>query len=174
MPLEGFHQRFIYELHVHASICHLAHYIMLYFLCQEQEAALRSTPDIVVATPGRMLDHLCNSIGVHLDDLAVLILDEADRLLEIGFSAEIRELVYMLWPRSCTASMTSIEICPFTLSNHLWFIRQIRLCPQKRQTMLFSATMNTELDELVKLSLNNPVRLSADPSAKRPARLTEE
>lgn len=40
--------------------------------------------------------------------------------------------------------------------------------------MLFSATMNTELDELVKLSLNNPVRLSADPSAKRPARLTEE
>lgn len=65
----------------------------LYFLCQEQEAALRSTPDIVVATPGRMLDHLCNSIGVHLDDLAVLILDEADRLLEIGFSAEIRELV---------------------------------------------------------------------------------
>lgn len=98
MPLEGFHQRFIYELHVHAiyaSICHLAHYIMLYLLCQEQEAALRSTPDIVVATPGRMLDHLCNSIGVHLDDLAVLILDEADRLLEIGFSAEIRELVYI-------------------------------------------------------------------------------
>lgn len=50
-------------------------------------------PDIVVATPGRMIDHLRNSKSVDLDDLAVLILDEADRLLELGFSAEIRELV---------------------------------------------------------------------------------
>lgn len=58
-----------------------------------QAAALRSMPDIVVATPGRMIDHLRNSISVDLDDLAVLILDEADRLLELGFSAEIRELV---------------------------------------------------------------------------------
>lgn len=51
-------------------------------------------PDIVVATPGRMIDHLRNSMSVDLDDLAVLILDEADRLLELGFNAEIRELVY--------------------------------------------------------------------------------
>lgn len=58
-----------------------------------QEAALRSMPDIVVATPGRMIDHLRNSMSVDLEDLAVLILDEADRLLELGFSAEIRELV---------------------------------------------------------------------------------
>lgn len=50
-------------------------------------------PDIVVATPGRMIDHLRNSMSVDLDDLAVLILDEADRLLELGFSAEIHELV---------------------------------------------------------------------------------
>ncbi|XP_059278965.1 DEAD-box ATP-dependent RNA helicase 28 [Lycium ferocissimum] len=107
-----------------------------------QEAALRSMPDIVVATPGRMIDHLRNSMSVDLDDLAVLILDEADRLLELGFSAEIRELV--------------------------------RLCPKRRQTMLFSATMTEEVDQLIKLSLNKPLRLSADPSAKRPAKLTEE
>lgn len=62
-------------------------------LLQVQEAALRSKPDIVVATPGRMIDHIRNSLSVHLDELAVLILDEADRLLELGFSAEIRELV---------------------------------------------------------------------------------
>lgn len=61
--------------------------------CQVQEAALRSMPDIVVATPGRIIDHLRNSMSVDLDDLAVLILDEADRLLEVGFSAEISELV---------------------------------------------------------------------------------
>ncbi|CAN6711004.1 unnamed protein product [Malus baccata var. baccata] len=109
---------------------------------KEQEIALRSKPDIVVATPGRIIDHLHNSMSVDLEDLAVLILDEADRLLEIGFSAEIREL--------------------------------IRLCPKRRQTMLFSATMTTEVDELVKLSLTKPLRLSADPSAKRPVALTEE
>lgn len=57
-------------------------------------------PDVVVATPGRMIDHLRNSMSVDLDDLAVLILDEADRLLELGFSAEIRELVYFLPPWS--------------------------------------------------------------------------
>ncbi|OVA19622.1 Helicase [Macleaya cordata] len=107
-----------------------------------QEAALRSMPDIVVATPGRMIDHLRNSMSVGLEELAVLILDEADRLLELGFSAEIRELV--------------------------------RVCPKRRQTMLFSATMTEEVDELIKLSLNRPMRLSADPSTKRPATLTEE
>ncbi|GMY28239.1 DEAD-box ATP-dependent RNA helicase 28-like [Fagus crenata] len=107
-----------------------------------QEAALRTMPDIVVATPGRMIDHLRNSMSVDLEDLAVLILDEADRLLELGFSAEIRELV--------------------------------RLCPRRRQTMLFSATMTEEVDELIKLSLTKPSRLSADPSKTLPATLTQE
>jgi superfamily II DNA/RNA helicase len=55
-------------------------------------------PDIVVATPGRMIDHLRNSMSVDLDDLSVLILDEADRLLELGFSAEIQELVSVCNP----------------------------------------------------------------------------
>ena len=50
-------------------------------------------PDIVVATPGRIIDHVRNSLSVGLEDLAVVILDEADRLLELGFSAEIQELV---------------------------------------------------------------------------------
>jgi hypothetical protein len=55
-------------------------------------------PDIVVATPGRIIDHLRNSLSVGLEDLAVVILDEADRLLELGFSAEIQELVTVeLW-----------------------------------------------------------------------------
>ncbi|CAN6988248.1 unnamed protein product [Brassica rapa subsp. trilocularis] len=109
---------------------------------REQEVVLRSMPDIVVATPGRMIDHLRNSMSVDLDDLSVLILDEADRLLQTGFATEIQELV--------------------------------RLCPKRRQTMLFSATMTEEVKELAKLSLNKPLRLSADPSARRPPGLTEE
>ncbi|XP_072955239.1 DEAD-box ATP-dependent RNA helicase 28 [Typha angustifolia] len=107
-----------------------------------QETALRSMPDIVVATPGRIIDHIRNTLSVGLEDLAILIFDEADRLLELGFSAEIHEL--------------------------------IRMCPKRRQTMLFSATMTEEVDKLVKLSLNKPVRLEADPSLKRPSTLTEE
>uniref|UniRef100_A0A0D6QTT0 RNA helicase n=1 Tax=Araucaria cunninghamii TaxID=56994 RepID=A0A0D6QTT0_ARACU len=107
-----------------------------------QEVALRSRPDIVIATPGRMIDHLHNAQSVGLEELAVLILDEADRLLELGFSNEIQEL--------------------------------LRLCPKRRQTMLFSATMTEEVDELIKLSLTSPVRLSADPSTMRPSTLMEE
>jgi ATP-dependent RNA helicase DDX27 len=63
--------------------------------CQVQEVGLRSDPDIVIATPGRMIDHLHNSHSVGLEDLAILVLDEADRLLELGFSNEVHELV--LW-----------------------------------------------------------------------------
>lgn len=74
-----------------------------------QEAAFRSMPDIVVVTPGRMIDHLRNSISMDLDDLAVLILDEADRLLELGFSAEIQELV-----RVCPRKRQTM----FFFSNH--------------------------------------------------------
>lgn len=58
-----------------------------------QEAELRSRPDIVVATPGRLLDHIRNSASVYVDDVDVLVLDEADRLLEMGFEAELTEIV---------------------------------------------------------------------------------
>jgi hypothetical protein len=72
--------------------------LLMKFYIQVQEVALRSMPDIVVATPGRIIDHLRNSLSVGLEDLAVVILDEADRLLELGFSAEIQELVTVeLW-----------------------------------------------------------------------------
>ena len=46
-------------------------------------AELRTRPDVVVATPGRLLDHITNSAGVDFDDLEFLILDEADRLLDL-------------------------------------------------------------------------------------------
>lgn len=48
-----------------------------------QAAELRTRPDVVVATPGRLIDHLVNSSGVDLDDLEFLVLDEADRLLDL-------------------------------------------------------------------------------------------
>jgi hypothetical protein len=57
---------------------------------QAQAAALRRGPEIVVATPGRAIDHLRNTAAFGLEDLAVLVLDEADRLLEMGFQDEVR------------------------------------------------------------------------------------
>ena len=58
-----------------------------------QSAALRSRPEIVVGTPGRVIDHVRNTHSFGLEDLASLILDEADRLLEMGFLEEIKEIV---------------------------------------------------------------------------------
>lgn len=92
-----------------------------------QISELRARPQIVVATPGRLLDHVTNSAGVSLEDVEFLVLDEADRLLDLGFQDEVTEL--------------------------------IKACPIDRQTLLFSATMNTKVDDLIKLSLKRPVRI---------------
>eukprot|EP00877_Chromochloris_zofingiensis_P007931 jgi/Chrzof1/3391/Cz12g23200.t1 len=58
-----------------------------------QASVLRKGPEIVVATPGRIIDHLRNTQSFGLEDLSVLVLDEADRLLEMGFKEEINEIV---------------------------------------------------------------------------------
>ena len=58
-----------------------------------QEAELRLRPDVVIATPGRLVDHLRNTPGFSLDMLDILVIDEADRMLEDGFAAELNEIV---------------------------------------------------------------------------------
>ena len=107
-----------------------------------QAAELRTRPEIVVATPGRLIDHVRNTHSVGLEDLAALVLDEADRLLEMGFLEEIREIV--------------------------------RHCPTRRQTMLFSATLTSGVQELAEFSMKHPARLSADQIGTTPGTLTEE
>lgn len=107
-----------------------------------QEAELRNRPDIVVCTPGRMVDHLTNSASIHFGELEILVLDEADKLLQSGFDEELKELV--------------------------------KACPRGRQTMLFSATMNTKVEDLVKMSLNKPVRVQASKPNTLATRLVQE
>ncbi|KAJ1886389.1 nucleolar DEAD-box protein required for synthesis of 60S ribosomal subunit, partial [Kickxella alabastrina] len=58
-----------------------------------QETELRQRPDIVIATPGRLIDHLRNSQSFHLDQIEILIMDEADRMLEDGFEDELTEII---------------------------------------------------------------------------------
>ena len=98
-----------------------------------QAAELRTAPDVVVCTPGRMIDHLRNSMGIHFDGIEILILDEADRLLGMGFTEEVHELV---------------NYCPRQKGS--------------RQTMLFSATMTAGVEELIKLSLHRPIRVAVN------------
>ena len=101
------------------------------FSLREQEAVLRSRPDIIIATPGRFIDHMRNSASFTLDTLEILVLDEADRMLEDGFADELNEI------------LTTI--------------------PKSRQTMLFSATMTSRVDALIRLGLQRPVRLVINP-----------
>lgn len=107
-----------------------------------QEVALRTRPDVLIATPGRLIDHLRNSPTFTLDTLDILVLDEADRMLSDGFADELTEI--------------------------------IKSCPLSRQTMLFSATMTDSVDELVKMSLNKPVRLFVDPKRSTARGLLQE
>ena len=60
---------------------------------KSQEVALRSRPDVVIATPGRLIDHVRNSPSFSLDNLDILVLDEADRMLSDGFADELTEII---------------------------------------------------------------------------------
>lgn len=87
--------------------------------------------NLVVATPGRLLDHLQNTPQFVFKNLRSLIIDEADRILEVGFEDEIRQIVKVL--------------------------------PKERQTMLFSATQTTKVEDLARISLQpNPLYISVD------------
>jgi len=89
---------------------------------------LKSGASIVIATPGRFLDHLKNTKGFNFQNLSMLVIDEADAILKIGFEQELKDIISLL--------------------------------PKKRQSLLFSATMNNKLDDIIRLSLKNPIQIS--------------
>ncbi|KAL9579805.1 MAG: hypothetical protein Q9212_004888, partial [Teloschistes hypoglaucus] len=112
------------------------------FSLREQENQLRTRPDIIIATPGRFIDHMRNSPSFTVSTLEILVLDEADRMLDDGFADELNEI------------LTTI--------------------PKSRQTMLFSATMTSRVDSLIRLGLNRPVRLLVNPTPQTVTTLTQE
>jgi ATP-dependent RNA helicase RhlE len=89
-----------------------------------QIRGLRQRPDILVATPGRLLDHMWNGT-VNLIKVQILVLDEADRMLDMGFAPQINQILEAL--------------------------------PEERQTLLFSATIPTDLADLARASVKDPV-----------------
>ncbi|KAF3481252.1 ATP-dependent RNA helicase drs1 [Arthroderma uncinatum] len=63
------------------------------FSLREQENILKKRPDVIIATPGRFIDHMRNSASFTVDTLEILVLDEADRMLEDGFAEELNEIL---------------------------------------------------------------------------------
>ncbi|MBN4061171.1 DEAD/DEAH box helicase [bacterium AH-315-I18] len=97
-----------------------------------QVKALQSGVDILVATPGRLMD-LYDQGHVNLDEIEILVLDEADRMLDMGFVKDIRRIITYM--------------------------------PQKRQNLLFSATMPKPIRQLADAILRNPVSIQVDSQA---------
>jgi ATP-dependent RNA helicase RhlE len=99
-----------------------------------QEHAFRSGADVIIATPGRLLDHFRFPYA-KLTALEVLVLDEADRMLDMGFLPEIRKIL-----------------------RHL-------PAPTRRQTLFFSATMPDPIRVLTREMLRHPVSINLGPRA---------
>lgn len=54
---------------------------------------LRNNPEVVITTPGRIIDLVMNSRSVGIENLEMIVFDEADKLLELGFEAEIKQIM---------------------------------------------------------------------------------
>ncbi|MEE1979277.1 DEAD/DEAH box helicase [Shewanella xiamenensis] len=91
---------------LHALASKLSSSLNIQLLCggiaqEEQLAELAAKPQLVVATPGRLLD-LCTQSHISLDSIKYLVLDEADRLLEMGFWPDVQKLMAMMPKRKQT------------------------------------------------------------------------
>lgn len=95
-----------------------------------QVATMRQGIDVLVATPGRLLD-LINQNHISLKRIEILVLDEADRMLDMGFLRDIERI--------------------------------IKLMPEKRQNLMFSATFSNDIKKLAHGILNSPMQVEATP-----------
>ncbi len=106
----------------------------------KQAQALSKGTDVLVATPGRLID-LLERGDVSLEKCAYLVLDEADHMLDMGFIHSLRKI-----------------------AKHI---------PLKRQTMLFSATMPKDIEELASTYLRDPVKVQVAPPGKPIERIVQ-
>ncbi len=93
----------------------------------QQKRGLQMGADVVIATPGRLLSHIAHS-DIDLSKVGYFILDEADRMLDMGFFDDIMQIVKRI--------------------------------PEKRQTIMFSATLPPKIRQLAKQILHNPVEVN--------------
>jgi ATP-dependent RNA helicase RhlE len=106
-----------------------------------QVQAIRKGTDILVATPGRLLDLIQQGI-INLSTIEIFVLDEADRMLDMGFVHDIKKI--------------------------------IKLLPQKRQSLFFSATIPANINELAHTILTNPVKVEVTPVSSTAETIQQE
>jgi ATP-dependent RNA helicase RhlE len=103
--------------------------------------ALAQGPNIVIATPGRLLDHI-RQRTVSLARVAILVFDEADRMLDLGFLPQI--------------------------------VNILREVPKERQTLLFSATIPQDIENLIALHTRDPLRIEVGAPTATAQRVEQE
>ena len=107
----------------------------------KQFAQLKGRPRIIVGTPGRICDHLSRG-SLNLKHTGFLAIDEADRMLDMGFSIQLDRIAEYL--------------------------------PSQRQTLMFSATMPSNIIKLSQKYLTDPVRVSVDSPTKAAPKIKQE
>jgi ATP-dependent RNA helicase RhlE len=130
-PTRELAQQISESFHAYGKNLGLRHTVIYGGVSQRPQVdSLRRGTDIIIATPGRLLD-LIQQGHVRLNAVEFLILDEADRMLDMGFINDIRKICAMV--------------------------------PTQRQTLLFSATISSEIKKLAGNLLNNPVSIDIKP-----------
>jgi len=98
-----------------------------------EKVRLRKGANIIISTPGRMVDHLEKTDNFKLDKVEWVVLDEADRMLELGYEREVQKVLDALQIKNS----------------------------QRRQSLLLSATLTTGIQQLSEISLRHPVFIDA-------------
>jgi ATP-dependent RNA helicase DDX31/DBP7 len=114
---------------------------------KSEKARLRKGLNILVATPGRLADHIQHTEALDVSSVRWLVLDEGDRLMELGFEEDIKRIVSQLDYRMKHAKGKVHDALP-----------------KKRINILCSATMKMDVQRLGEISLNEAVHVTADPA----------
>jgi ATP-dependent RNA helicase DDX31/DBP7 len=123
---------------------------------QSEKARLRKGVNILIATPGRLADHLDNTEVLNVSTVRWLVLDEGDRLMELGFEEEIKGIVDKIGRRNVAMEKRAGL--------------DLSALPSRRVTILCSATMKMNVQRLGEISLKDAVHIQADPSEEEAAK----
>lgn len=110
---------------------------------KKQLRALARNPHVVIATPGRLIDHL-EQKTIRLTEVKILVLDEADRMLDMGFAPQLKRILQHVPP------------------------------PSERQTMLFSATMPDQIVRIATQHMTLPLRIEVARAGQTAERVSHE
>jgi ATP-dependent RNA helicase DDX31/DBP7 len=118
-----------------------------------EKSRLRKGLPILVATPGRLLDHLQNTSALNIGKCRWLVLDEADRLMELGFEETITGIIRALDGRRKLALKAIEDGKSMEVGGWDW--------ERQRRTILCSATIREDVQKLAGTTLSNPLMIKA-------------